>query len=224
MIKLKPKQRKELQDDINSGSKGKENAGKHLLLGGGLKWTQLSMTPKDSDWLNGSKYNKQEICEAYRVPTQLLGIEGSQKYANYKEARLAVWIETIIPLMELYCSEMNRWLTPDFGDDIEIDYDENDIDALEPMRNERKKQKQESGAYTINEIRQMYGDEPSPEPEADQIMIDSNKIPLGLDVFTADEKDAQAMAKMLMRNGTPKQEAEQKAYEWLSGCDHGHGS
>jgi len=52
---------------------GWKRAKRFLILGGGMKYTQLGLSAKESDWLAGSKFNKQEIAEVYGVPTQLLG-------------------------------------------------------------------------------------------------------------------------------------------------------
>jgi len=174
-------QRKGLQADLDKKS-GARNNGRTLILGGGLKWSQLSMSMKDADWLNGSKFNKQEICEVFGVPTQLVGIEGSQTYANYAEARMAVYIDTILPLVDLYFSELNRWLAPEFGENVEIYYDEESITALNPIRVEATRMKLESGALTLNEKRELLGLEPRTEPEADEVYVDPNLIPLAFDM------------------------------------------
>ena len=206
-------QRKELKEDLEKVQSGSDNASQFMLLTGDLEWKQMGLSPKDSDWLEGSKYNKQEICEAYRVPTQLLGIEGSQTYANYEEARLAFWQETVIPLMSLWCSEMNRWFTPSFGDDIEICIDPNDITALEPSRQKTTEMLLNSQVLSINEKRELLGYEPIAVAEADQVLVDSNKIPLGVDVFAETEKAEKEAVKGLIELGYSKQEAQQKVIE-----------
>jgi phage portal protein BeeE len=136
-----------------------------------------------------------------RIPTQLLGIEGSQTYANYEEARLAFYIETVLPLVDLYYSELNRWLAPAYGDNVEIFYDEESITALNPIREKNTKMKMESGVLTTNEKRELIGYEPVDEPEADQILVNTSQMPLGLDVLMEDEQDTQDIANALKRAG-----------------------
>ena len=68
------------------------------------------------------------------MPTQLLGIEGSQTYANFEEARYALYLLTVLPLVDLYFDELNRWLVPLFGEDLKICYDKSSIDALDFVR------------------------------------------------------------------------------------------
>jgi len=216
---IESKKRKELQKDLSEEQSGSNNAGKTMLLGGGLKWTQMSMTPKDADWLNGSKYNKQEICEAFEIPPQLLGIEGSQTFANYSEAREAFYYDTVLPLVDLYFDELNRWLAPTFGDNVEIYYETSEINALSASRAANTKILLDSTVLTTNEKREVLGYERDENLEANQIFIDANKIPLGLDVFGPGEEDIEQVAKALMRSGLPRMAAETKAMELLA-CEH----
>ena len=201
-------------DEKTLSQRLKEKAqSKFLLLGGGLKWQQLGLTPKDADHLAGSKFNKQEICEVFGVPTQLLGIEGSQTFANMEQAILHLYNETVLPLVELYFSELNRWFAPEFGEGIEICYNENDIKALEPERKAALETRLKSDVLTMNEKRDLLGYPRIEEPDADTLFIDPNKIPLGMDVFTSDEMATQEAAKSFMRMGLSRADAESKALD-----------
>ena len=42
----------------------------------------------DTEFLGGKTSAKLDVCETLKVPPQLLGIEGSQTYANYEQAGL----------------------------------------------------------------------------------------------------------------------------------------
>lgn len=186
---------------------------KFLLLGGGLKWQQLGLSAKDADYLAGSKFNKQEICEVFGVPPQLIGIEGSQTFANFEEARYGFWLTTVIPLMDLWYSEMNRWLAPLYGDNVEIYYDESEITALDYVRNKKVQMCLDSKVLSMNEKRELLGYEPSTEPDADALFVDPNLLPMGTDVFMQSEKPAQQAAQSFMKMGMSRADAETKAFE-----------
>jgi phage portal protein BeeE len=64
----------------------------------------------------------------------LLGIPGDNTYANQKEARLALWEQTILPLLDLVLDGLNHWLLPRFGTDLRLRVDEDGISALHPRR------------------------------------------------------------------------------------------
>ena len=83
-------------DDLHSGS---ANAGRPLVLEGGLDWKPLSWTPADMDFIAGKHAAAREIALAFGVPPQLLGIPGDATYANYREANVAFWRATIAPLV-----------------------------------------------------------------------------------------------------------------------------
>ena len=194
---------------------------KILLLGGGLKYTQLGLSPKDADFLNGSKYNKQEICEVFGVATQLLGIEGSMTFANMEQAVIHLYNQTTLPLVDLYYSELSRWFQEDYPG-AEVCYNRDTIKALEPERREAMKLKLESPEVTINEKREMLGLPRIEEADADTVFIDPNKLPIGMDVFTPDEMAAQDAAKSFMRMGMDRGTAETKALEMFSEKKHDH--
>ena len=179
-----------------------------------MSFTTMTSTLRDAEWGFGTKLNKQEICEVFKVPTQLLGIEGSQTFANYAEANKAFYYHAVIPLLELYCSEMNRWLGEFFPGQT-ISWSKSDIDALETDRSAFRTEMIQAGVFTINEIREAFGKDPVDDEEANVVMTDPSKIPLGMDVFGEGEEQAEEVAKSLMRAGMPRAEAEQKSLEWF---------
>ena len=180
---ITPKQQQQLEQNLVEKWMGPKNANKIKVMGSATKVQTISMTPKDMEWLNGLKLNAQEICSVFGVPTQLLGIEGSQTYANYAEAKVAFYTQAVMPLLNLYISELNRFLSPDFGDSVEICYNKDDIDALEPLRREARAEKLATNVLTINEKRSMLGYDRIEEPDADALFVSPQDIPLGLSMY-----------------------------------------
>ena len=161
---------------------GAGNSGKPLLLEGGLEWQEMSMSPKDVDYLQGKHAAAREIALAFGVPPQLLGIPGDNTYSNYEQAELAFWTGTVLPLLQLVIGGLNRWLTPLYGDGLYLWYDEEMIPALEPLRKAKADRIEKSGCLTLNEKRRAlgYDDYVPGESPADQLYIESTKIPLDL--------------------------------------------
>ena len=123
-----------IKAQIEEAHSGSANAGRPLLLEGGLEWKEMSLSPKDMDFLNVKNSAARDIALAFGVPAQLLGIPGDNTYNNMAEARLALWEQTIIPLLENTASALNNWLVPMFGDNFTITYDKNAISALMARR------------------------------------------------------------------------------------------
>lgn len=57
---LTDEQRQTLKNELEHYFSGAENAGKPLVLEGGLDWREMSMSPKDMDWLAGKDVSARE--------------------------------------------------------------------------------------------------------------------------------------------------------------------
>ena len=75
------------------------NAGRPLLLEGGLSWQPLSLSPKDMDFLEAKNAAARDIALAFGVPPMLLGIPGDNTYSNLAEANRAFWRTSVVPLV-----------------------------------------------------------------------------------------------------------------------------
>lgn len=150
-------QRANLRSELEQYYTGSERAGRPLVLEGGLDWREMSLSPKDMDWLAGKDVSAREIALAFHVPPQLIGIEGSLTFANFEQARLALYDDAILPLVAHMKDELNAWLARQFGDDIHIDYDLDHVEALAPRREKVWSRVSAASFMTINEKRQALG-------------------------------------------------------------------
>ena len=113
-----------LKAELSDMHRGTANAGRPLLLEGGLDWKPMSWTPADMDFIAGKHAAAREIALAFGVPPQLLGIPGDATYANYREANVAFWRGTVIPLVRKAAGALTGWLGARFpGCRIEADLD-----------------------------------------------------------------------------------------------------
>ncbi len=156
---------------------GSKYAGDPLLLEGGLDWKEMSLSPVDMDWLQGKHTSARDIAMVLGMPAQMLGIPGDNTHRNMEEARLWLWEQTIIPLLDFLLQELNWWLTPLFGDDLELVFDLDEVPALISRRHTLWDKVQVSDFLTINEKREAVGYEPV--PEGDVIRTPSKNVDLG---------------------------------------------
>ncbi len=111
----------------------------------------------DMDFINAKHTAARDIALAFGVPPQLLGIPGDNTYSNMREARLALWEETVLPLIDQIAAELNNWLVPRFGDGLELAHDLDAPPAL-GLRRERHWEKLNKADFiTINEKRAAAG-------------------------------------------------------------------
>lgn len=87
-----------LKAELAHAFAGPLNAGRPMLLEGGLKWQSLSMSPADMDFATLKAAAARDIALAFGVPPMLLGLPGDATYANYREANRALWRLTLLPL------------------------------------------------------------------------------------------------------------------------------
>jgi HK97 family phage portal protein len=88
-----------LKAEMEGAFQGAANAGRPMLLEGGLKWQSLSLSPAEMDFVALKAAAAREIALAFGVPPLLLGLPGDNTHANYKEANRALWRQTVLPLM-----------------------------------------------------------------------------------------------------------------------------
>ena len=94
---------------------------------------------------------------AFNVPPQLLGINGDNTYSNMQEARLALWEENIIPLLDKYADALSSWLSYWYKEDLTIDFDKESISVLTERRENVWAKIASADFMTINEKRAIVG-------------------------------------------------------------------
>ena len=124
-----------LRAEMEAQFAGAENAGRPLLLEGGLRWQAMSLTPADMDFIGLKAGAAREIALAFGVPPLLLGLPGDNTHANYAEANRAFYRQTVIPLVRRTAEALAHWLSPAWGAAVTL---EPDLDAVEALSGERE--------------------------------------------------------------------------------------
>ncbi|HZH53262.1 MAG TPA: phage portal protein [Microvirga sp.] len=123
-----------LKGELEANYQGAANAGRPLLLEGGLDWKPLSLSPKDMDFVEAKAAAAREIALAFGVPP-LLGLLGDNTHANYAEANRAFYRQTVIPLVRRTAEALAHWLAPAYGEALSL---VPDLDAIEALAEERE--------------------------------------------------------------------------------------
>lgn len=177
-----------LKAEIDEKYSGGNNAGRPMLLEGGLKWQQLGLSPQNMSIIETKLNSARDIALALEVPPLLLNIQGDSTYSNYKEARLAFYEETVIPLAQLFIDEFNDW-NEDVLNGNKFELDLNQIPAMIDKRMSLWDMADRSTDLTINEKREMKGYDPI--EGGDEIYINTGQIPLSFDADLAGEGDSE---------------------------------
>ncbi|MDE5057785.1 phage portal protein [Wolbachia endosymbiont of Drosophila bocki] len=159
---LSQEQYQRLKAQINDHYSGSINAGRPILLEGGLEWKEMSLSPRDMDFIESKHSSARDIALAFGVPPQLLGIPGDNTYSNLVEAHLSLWGQTVLPTLENIICHLNSWLIPRFGEDLCLSYDKDAIEILMEKRQKLWKYVENASFMTLNEKREAFGLPPLP--------------------------------------------------------------
>ncbi|HHG91056.1 MAG TPA: phage portal protein, partial [Devosia sp.] len=127
---LSDEQFRRLKDELEVGFQGAANAGRPMVLEGGLDWKSMALSPRDMDFIEAKNAAAREIALAFGVPPMLLGIPGDNTYANYAEANRVFWRQSIVPLVRRVSQMLGCWLAPTFEGSFELVPRLDDIEAL----------------------------------------------------------------------------------------------
>lgn len=172
---LTDEQYNRLKAQIEMQYQGGANAGRPMLLEGGLDWKEMGLSPTDMGVIDSKNSAARDISLAFGVPPQLLGIPGDNTYSNYSEARLSFWEDTIIPLVDRLAEEFTAFIGEPYGVEIRADMDQ--IPAIVDKRRTLWEMVNASTVLTINEKREAMGYDPI--AGGDQVFIGMGQIGLG---------------------------------------------
>jgi HK97 family phage portal protein len=127
---LSPEQYERLVGEMEAHHQGARNAGRPMLLEGGLDWKPMGFSPSDMEFQKTKEAAAREIATAFGVPPMLLGIPGDATYANYQEANRAFFRLTVIPLAQKVMADLTQWLHGFTGEAVELRVDLDQIPAL----------------------------------------------------------------------------------------------
>jgi HK97 family phage portal protein len=163
-----------LKAQMDEQYSGSRNAGRPMLLEGGLDWKQMGLSPTDMGIVDGKNSAARDIALGFGVPPQLLGIPGDNTYSNYQEARLAFWEDTVIPLVDMIAADWSATI----GDGAEIRADYDQVPAIVDKKAQQWEMADRATDLTINERRAMKGYEPI--EGGDALLVNSSQISLSM--------------------------------------------
>jgi HK97 family phage portal protein len=134
---LSPDQYDRLVTEIEANHQGARNAGRPMLLEGGLDWKPMGFSPSDMEFQKTKEAAAREIAIAFGVPPMLIGIPGDATYANYQEANRAFYRLTVLPLVGKVTAAVSHWLAGFTGEAVELRPDLDQVPALAVERDQQ---------------------------------------------------------------------------------------
>lgn len=154
---LAPDQYARLQDELQTNYQGARNAGRPMLLEGGLDWRPMGFSPSDMEFQKTKEAAAREIAIAFGVPPMLLGIPGDATYANYQEANRAFYRLTVLPLATRVTAALAEWMARFSGERLELRPDADQVAALGAERDAQWRRIGEAEFLSAAEKRALLG-------------------------------------------------------------------
>jgi len=114
---------------------GGENRGKVAVLERGMKFHEMGMTNKDSQFIEARIAKKSEIASIWRIPPHKIGDLSKSSFSNIEQMSIEFWTDTMLPYAELWESSIEYFL---LGEDT----------ILDPEFNMRRMMRGDSAART----------------------------------------------------------------------------
>ena len=154
---LTPDQYDRLLMEMESHHQGARNAGRPMLLEGGLDWKPMGFSPSDMEFQKTKEAAAREIALAFGVPPMLLGLPGDATYANYQEAHRAFYRLTVLPMVARISAALAHWLTGFTGTAAELKPDLDQVPALAAERDAQWRRVAEADFLSQAEKRRLLG-------------------------------------------------------------------
>ncbi len=146
-----------LVSEMETQHQGARNAGRPMLLEGGLDWKPMGFSPSDMEFHKTKEAAAREIAVAFGVPPMILGIPGDATYANYQEANRAFYRLTVLPLAARVATAVADWLSDFSGERLDLRIDQDQVPALATERDGQWRRVSEASFLTDAEKRSLLG-------------------------------------------------------------------
>ena len=154
---LTPDQYDRLVSEMEANHQGARNAGRPMLLEGGLDWKPMGFSPSDMEFQQTKEAAAREIAIAFGVPPMLMGIPGDATYANYPEANRAFFRLTVLPLAAKVTAAVSHWLAGFSASAVELKPDLDQVPALAVERDQQWARVGAADFLTMAEKRALLG-------------------------------------------------------------------
>lgn len=177
-----------LQEEINNELSGSENTGRPLVLDGGVKWEEMSVSNKDMDFFALKQNVTNAIFNVYKIPLPLINAD-QMTLSNMETSKLNLYDNAVIPLANFLLSELTRFIMPRYpnSETFEFTFDQGDISALQSRKVDNVLNLSKAGIMTTNELRAILGKESL--EGGDDVLLPANLLPLLRDAFTEDNPE-----------------------------------
>ena len=156
---LNAKQKDEIRSSWQQAYSG--NGGGLAIINGNMEYTQLQLSPEDSQLLSSRKFNVEDIARFFNINPILIGGEGKATYSSLEMLQQAFLVHTIQPYVTMIENELNRKLLKPSENKLTIVMETNELLRINKQSQAAYYQTMvNSGILSINEVRKDLGFNP----------------------------------------------------------------
>ncbi len=148
-----------LKMSIEENYAGANNAGRPLVLEGGLEFQEMSMSPKDLDFKALKDAAEEAIYKVLGIPVPMI-MTVKTTANNFSNLRMEFYESTILPFADDLCDHLTAFLFPRYKDlnldEQKLVIDRDRMDILAAYRTDRRKLIEGSLIMTTNEKRKEF--------------------------------------------------------------------
>jgi HK97 family phage portal protein len=192
IVSFETKPEKEVIDQVieqvQKKNQGMQNFHKIMVLFGGAKYAQTSLSQKDMDYIEQRKLSRDQIMSIFKVPKAILAISDDVNRANAETQEYSFTKFTVKPRLDFIVEKLSRELLPLFGFDPAYYY--LGYDDIVPENRELALKEKEASVRkwkTVNEIRATEG--LKPVKNGDDLYVGVGEISLNDYYGDAPEED-----------------------------------
>lgn len=152
---ISQKQKDEIRASWNQAYSGN---GGLAVINGNMEYTQLQLSPEDSQLLSSRQFNVSDIARFFNLNPVLLGGESSASYSSLEMLQNSFLVHTLQPYISMLESELNRKLLKPSESNLEIILETNEILRIDKSSQANYyKTMIDSGVLSRNEVRKELG-------------------------------------------------------------------
>lgn len=123
------------RDKVAERQQSPVNARKPIV--GNFKVNEMGQSAKEMDFVESRKATWSELAATFGTPLASLGFTESVNLANADAMNRMIYLDTIVPQLELYKRQFTSQLARDFGAEWVLDYDLSSIPAMQANLGEK---------------------------------------------------------------------------------------
>lgn len=196
-----------LRDGFDARHKGWQRSHKTAVLSGGAKYVPTTSENDKAQFIEARKFAVEEIARAFRVPPNMMAIEGSYTFSSVEQQNLAFVTHCLRPVIQKLESAFSPLMArTQGGENAFIKFN---IDGLLRADIENRMNAYstglQAGFLSVNDVRRLEDLRPVNDPSADQPRVPLANVNIDAAELVATDKRVAMASKLVLAGYDPSE-------------------